>query len=83
MAGNDNSFERQMIDFYGFEVFKDKLNTMHSRLDKDISSVAIQFILFEIHLKYIGISKSELEREKNKIQIELYAQLERDRNNKP
>lgn len=79
MAGTDNSFERQMIDFYGFKECRDSLYAMFSRLDKDISSIAAQLILFEMLIKHNGISRQDVEREKDRIQRELYSQLEKDR----
>lgn len=79
MAGHDNSFERQMLDFYGGEKVNEILNKM---VTGDVTkSAALAKIMVDIGIKDLGVSKDEMERAKNILQIELYAQLEKDRNN--
>lgn len=82
MAGSDNSFERQMIDFYGSAesvgIVLDKLIDPN----KPEKNAAIAQIAFDIALKDNGISKKMAEAEKAKLQIELYDQLEKDRQEK-
>lgn len=80
MSKNDNSFERQLLDFYGIDKISLILNKMSDKTS--LKDVALTQIGFDIALKLTGISKEEMERNKNILQIELYAQLERDRNNK-
>lgn len=85
MAG-DNSFERQMIDFYDYKKVMNSLLDWTFEENKDklsILDMAKLSIMCDIAQKYSGISKDEMERQKNILQIELYAQLERDRNKKP
>lgn len=81
MSKNDNSFERQLLDFYGLDKIGIMLNKMSD--NTDLKDSALTSISLDIALKSVNISKAELESAKNKIQIELYAQLERDRNKKP
>lgn len=78
MAG-DNSFERQVLDFYGI----DKVSLILKKMSDNTSlkDAALTQIGFDIALKLTGISKYEMEREKNKIQNQLYNQLEIDRQN--
>lgn len=80
MAG-DNSFERQMFEFYGIDNIGQLLENMSDGCP--VKEKALMQIGFDIVMRYDGISKAEMERQKNILQIELYAQLERDRNNKP
>lgn len=81
MAGHDNSFEKQMIEFYGLDKISLMLNKMSD--NTNLKDSALTSISLDIALKSVNISKAQLESAKNKIQIELYAQLERDRNKKP
>lgn len=76
---HDNSFERQMFEFYGIDNIGQVLENMSDGCP--IKEKALMQIGFDIVMKYDGISKEEMEREKNKLQIELYNQLERDRQN--
>lgn len=78
MAG-DNSFERQMFEFYGIDNIGQLLENMSDGCP--VKEKALMQIEFDIVMRYDGISKAEMEKEKNKIQIELYNQLERDRQN--
>lgn len=78
---HDNSFERQMIDFYGIDSIGQVLEDMSDGCP--IKEKALMQIGFDIIMKYDGVSKDEMERQKNILQIELYAQLEKDRNKKP
>lgn len=79
MAIHDNSFERQMLDFYGI----DKVSMILKKMSDNTSlkDAALTQIGLDIALKLTGISKNEMERQKNILQIELYAQLEKDRQN--
>lgn len=84
MAGNDNSFEKQMLDFYGVKkttnILLDWLNrSFNEKLN--VSEMANLSIFCDVAQKYSEISKSDLEKEKNKLKIELYNQLEIDRQN--
>lgn len=81
MAIHDNSFERQLLDFYGIDKISTILNKMLE--NNNLKDSALIQISFDIALKLTGISKDEMERQKNILQIELYTQLERDRNKKP
>ena len=81
MAG-DNSFEKQILDFYGEKI----LDEIHSKYEdqeniSDELSIVYLSIYLDLIMKKYGVSKQFLEREKNKLQIELYAQLEVDRQN--
>lgn len=78
MAG-DNSFERQMLDFYDIDNIGQVLDNMSDGCP--IKERALMQIGFDIVMKYDGISKDEMERKKNILQIELYNQLEVDRQN--
>lgn len=76
---HDNSLERQLLDFYGV----DKINMILNKMSDNTSlkNAALTHIGFDIALKITGISKDEIERQKNIIQIELYNKLEIDRQN--
>ena len=76
---HDNSFERQVLDFYGIDNIGQVLEDMSDGCP--IKEKALMQIGFDIVMKYDNISKDEMERAKNILQIELYAQLERDRQN--
>ena len=81
MAG-DNSFEKQILDFYGEKI----LDEIHSKYEdqeniSDELSIVYLSIYLDLIMKKYGVSKEFLEREKNRIQIELYNQLEIDRQN--
>lgn len=79
MAGKDNSFEKQMLDFYGIDKI---VSILEKKSDGNIiKEQALRQIGFDILMKYDNISKDEMEKEKNKLQIELYNQLEIDRQN--
>lgn len=82
MAGGDNSFERQMIDFYGSA--ENVWCILEKYLDPECpeKNAGIAQIAFDIALKDNGISKKMAEAEKAKLQIELYDQLEKDRQEK-
>lgn len=78
---HDNSFERQVLDFYGLDKAG---NILDSMVTGDVTErAALAQIMLDIGIKDLGISKDEMERQKNILQIELYAQLEKDRNKKP
>ena len=82
MAGHDNSFESQLLDFYGEKI----LDEIHSKYEdqeniSDELSIVYLSIYLDLIMKKHDISKEFLEREKNKLQIELYAQLEVHRQN--
>ena len=82
MSRNDNSLEQQLLDFYGEKI----LDEIHFKYQDDIRtsdelSIVYLSIYLDLIMKKYGVSKQFLEREKNKLQIELYSQLERDRNN--
>lgn len=79
MAG-DNSFERQMIDFYGEKIL-DHLNDKYNQEASEIIATACLSIYLDLFSKFNGFSKYEVEKEKNRIQIQLYNQLEIDRQN--
>lgn len=79
MSG-DNSFERQMLDFYGEKI----LDEIHLKYEdqeniSDELSIVYLSIYLDLVMKKYGVSKHYLNKEKNKLQIELYAQLEIDR----
>ena len=82
MAG-DNTFEKQMLDFYGkeldnhlFSFYSDLLNT-----DDQKSKITFSLLTFLIAIKKAGFRFSDIQNECHKMQHELYNQLERDRNN--
>lgn len=79
MAGNDNSFERQMLDFYGgikgVEAILEKLvDPNNPEKNAGLAQIAL-----DITLKDRGIPKKITEANKARLQVELYAQLEKDR----
>lgn len=83
MAG-DNSFEQQLLDFYGYK--KIMINLLDGTFEKDndkfsVSNMAKLSIMNDIAQKYSGISNGDLASAKNKMQIEMYNQLEKDRQN--
>lgn len=80
MAGGDNSFERQMIDFYGIDNIGQVLGNMSDGCP--VKERALMQIGFDIVIKHDGISKKQVEAEKAQLQIDLYAQLEKDRQEK-
>lgn len=82
MSRNDNSFEQQVLDFYGEKI----LDEIHSKYQDDIRisdelSIVYLSIYLDLVMKKYGISKQYLNKEKNIIQIQLYNQLEKDRSN--
>ena len=82
MSGNDNSFEKQMLDFYGEKI----LDEIHFKYQDDIRtsdelSIVYLSIYLDLVMKKYRVSKEFLNKEKNKLQIELYNQLEKDRQN--
>lgn len=82
MASADNSFEAQMIFFYGYKkIMATLLDWCEDKNDDKltISDMAKLSIMCDIAQKYSGINKTELASAKNKMQIEMYEQLERDR----
>lgn len=85
MSKNDNSFEQQVLDFYGYKkIMNDLLDWTHEK-DTDkltINDMAKLSIMCDIAQKYSGITGLQLATYKNKMQIEMHNQLERDRNNK-
>ena len=81
MAG-DNSFESQLLDFYGEKI----IDEIHSKYQDDIRisdelSIVYLSIYLDLVMKKYGISKQYLNKEKNIIQIQLYNQLEVHRQN--
>ena len=79
MAGNDNSFERQMLDFYGSA---ENVGVVLDRLidpDNFEQNAGIAQIALDICFKENGISKKTVADNKARLQVELYAQLEKDR----
>lgn len=82
MAGGDNSFERQMIDFYGSVESVGFVLDELLDWDNPAQNAAIAQIAFDIALKDNGLSKKQVEAEKARLQTELYAQLEKDRQEK-
>lgn len=81
MSGQDNSFEKQMIDFYGkdldnhlFSFYSDLLNT-----DDQKSKITFSFLTFLIAIKKAGFRFADIQNECHKMQHELYNQLEKDR----
>lgn len=83
MSGHDNSFEKQMLDFYNYKKIMNNLLdwTDDSKEKLTILDMAKLSIMCDIAQKYSEISKIDLEREKNKLQIKMYNQLEIDRQN--
>ena len=82
MAGNDNSFEQQVLDFYGEKI----LDEIHSKYEdqetiSDELSIVYLSLYLDLVMKKYRVSKQYLNKEKNKLQIELYNQLEIDRQN--
>ena len=82
MAG-DNSFERQVLDFYGeklddhlFSFYSDLLNT-----DDQKSKITFSLLTFLIAIKKAGFRFADIQNECHKMQHELYNQLEKDRQN--
>lgn len=78
MSGNDNSFEKQMIDFYGQEKLFNKLLDLQNS-ENVITCFAAEKISFDIAMKSAGLSKNDIDREINRLQVEMYEQLEKDR----
>lgn len=76
---HDNSFERQLLDFYGLDKIGIMLNKMSD--NTDLKDSALTSISLDIALKSVNISKAQLESAKNKLKLELYNQLEKDRSN--
>ena len=60
---HDNSFERQMFEFYGIDNIGQVLEELSDGCQ--IKEKALMQIGFDIVMKYDGISKDEMEREKN------------------
>lgn len=82
MSRNDNSLEQQLLDFYGKKI----LDEIHSKYQDDIRisdelSIVYLSIYIDLVMKKYRVSKQYLNKEKNRIQIELYNQLEKDRIN--
>lgn len=82
MSRNDNSLEQQLLDFYGEKI----LDEIHSKYQDDIRisdelSIVYLSIYLDLVMKKYRVSKQYLNKEKNRIQIELYNQLEIDRQN--
>ena len=82
MSRHDNTFERQVLDFYGdklddhlFSFFQDEL----SKNEK--SKIAFSLLTFLIAIKKKGYLFADIQNECHKMQHELYNQLERDRQN--
>ena len=80
MAG-DNTFESQMINFYGrdldnhlFSFYSDLLNT-----DDQKSKITFSLLTFLIAIKKAGFRFADIQNECHKMQHELYNQLEKDR----
>ena len=79
MAGGDHSFERQMIDFYGSA--ENVWCILEKYLDPECpeKNAGIAQIALDICFKENGISKKIVADNKARLQVELYAQLEKDR----
>lgn len=82
MSRNDNNLEQQLLDFYGEKI----LDEIHSKYQDDIRisdelSIVYLSIYLDLVMKKYKVSKQYLNKEKNRIQIELYNQLEKDRIN--
>ena len=71
-----------MIDFYGSA---EKISFMLDKLydpENQARNAAAGLVLLDIMAKEDGLSKKQVEAEKARLQIELYAQLEKDRQEK-
>ena len=81
MAGNDNTFEAQMSNFYG-EKLDDHLFSFYSEMlntDNKKGKIAFSLLTFLIAIKKAGFRFADIQNECHKMQHELYNQLEKDR----
>lgn len=83
MSGHDNSFEAQMNSFYGknidnhlFSFYKEMLSS-----DDEKKKIAFSLLTFQLAIKERGYLFFEIQNEVTKMQYELYAQLEKEREN--
>lgn len=82
MAGHDNSFERQMIDFYSKKLDDHLFTFFNEELSKNEKSrIAFSLLTFLIAIKKKGYLFADVQAECHKMQHELYNQLEVDRQN--
>ena len=80
MSRHDNTFEAQILSFYGDKLDDHLFTFFNEELNKNEKSrIAFSLLTFLIAIKKKGYLFSDIQAECHKMQHELYNQLEKDR----